>query len=295
MWIRDHLTIKSENEGSKSPEQGMFTFLFENPPRWWKSTRMMQGTATKQNSGIQNLKGVLSQEIAGDHENNIQQSVELLLREYHTYPVLHPWNGTPLDPVGSETKSCNRPQHKCIWNPETISHTVIHCRTLPKSYHSGAQLQRRAGHRDSSGSCRSSTQSDHPSDCNNFFAQNSQGSRILCPRPGTVSAHPSHRSRQRALQSIHSPGWRTPHRESLVFLRRADLADDKQLSLLKWRSLSLSIYPLTSTSNLQLGKHILYRAYTLVCEEAREGIDDELLESTQRTRISIKQTMSIRL
>lgn len=53
------------------------------------------------------------------------------------------------------------------------------------------------------------------------------------------------------------------------------------------KDLSLSIYPLTSTSNLQLGKHVLHRAYTLVCEEAREGIDDELLESTQRTRISI--------
>ena len=154
-----------------------------------------------------------------------------------------------------------------------------------ESYHSGAQLQRRAGHRDSSGSCRSSTQSDHPSDCNNFFAQNSQGSRVLRPRPGTVSEHPSHRSRQRALQSIHSPGWRTPHRESLVFLRRADLADDKQLSLLKEsQSVHLSI-----DCNIQspIRQRILYRAYTLVCEEAREGIDDELLESMQSTRISI--------
>ena len=120
-----------------------------------------------------------------------------------------------------------------------------------ESYHSGAQLQRRAGHPDSSGSCRSSTQSDHPSDCNNFFAQNSQGSRALCPRPGTVSAHPSHRSRQRALQSIHSPVGGLLKEK--VWYSCEGLTWQMTNNYHYWRSLSLSIYPLTSTSNLQLG------------------------------------------
>ena len=69
MWIRDHLTIKSENEGSKSPEQGMLTFSLkilqdgENPPG---------GCKEQQRSKILGSKSQRSS-VTGDHRRSWEQ------------------------------------------------------------------------------------------------------------------------------------------------------------------------------------------------------------------------------